>query len=120
MEKNAGRWQQAKLKGLVKDLEATDLSLVICAKNTGSWLTVWGTIVTGTVLAAMEFSDFLCARYDATPPKLQKNTMAALLPYPYVTDRAAALEVLSLHVTETFVTRSSTVIDEPYSLAAYS
>ena len=83
-------------------------------------MTVWGTIVTGTVLAAMEFSDFLCARYDATPPKLQKNTMAALLPYPYVTDRAAALEVLSLQVKTKCVTISFTLIDDPYPIYVYT
>ena len=37
-------------------------------QNTGSWLTVRGTTVTGTVLTAMEFCDFLCACYDVTPP----------------------------------------------------
>ena len=59
-----------KLKGLVNDLKAPDHHLTLRAKNTGSWLTVWGTRVTGTVLAATGFHDFLCARYDVTLLKL--------------------------------------------------
>ena len=65
--------KKAKLKGLVKDLKALDRRLIIRAKNTGSFLTVRVTIVTGTVLAATEFCDFLCTSYDGTlPPNLQK------------------------------------------------
>ena len=48
-------WDDAndsKLKGLVDDLEAPDLRLILCAKNTGSWLSMRGTTVTGKVLAA--------------------------------------------------------------------
>ena len=36
-------------------------------------MTVQGDMVTGTVLAATEFRDFLCARYDFTPPNLQNE-----------------------------------------------
>ena len=43
---------EAKLKVLAKVIESLDLYLIICAKNTGSWLTVRGTTVTSTVLAA--------------------------------------------------------------------
>ena len=43
---------QAKIKVLVKDLEALDRRLIVCAKNTGSWLTIRGTVETDTVSAA--------------------------------------------------------------------
>ena len=42
----------AKLRGQVKNLESSDCHLILCAKQTSSWLTVRGTTVTGTVLAA--------------------------------------------------------------------
>ena len=53
-----------KLKGLVRDLKGSNRRLIICDKITGSWLSVRGTTVSGTVLSAMEFRDFLCARYN--------------------------------------------------------
>ena len=49
----------AKTRGLVKNLESPELRLILLAKHTGSWLTVQGTTVTGTLLVAMEFSNFL-------------------------------------------------------------
>ena len=42
----------ARIKVLVKDLEALDRRLILHIKNTGSWLTVRCTTVTGTVLGA--------------------------------------------------------------------
>ena len=39
-------------------------------KNTFYWLAVWVPMVTSTVLAAMGFRGFLCARYNVTPPNL--------------------------------------------------
>ena len=42
----------AKLKELVTYLNSTDRSLILRAKNTGVWLNVRGTVVTGTLLAA--------------------------------------------------------------------
>ena len=41
-----GNW--AKLKGLVDNLEAPDRSLILCAKNIGSWLSLRDTTVTNT------------------------------------------------------------------------
>ena len=58
---------KAKLKWLVKYLESLDLCLVLRAKNTGSWLTVQGTLVTGTVLLAKGFRNF-CPRIMMLPP----------------------------------------------------
>ena len=69
-------WDDAnedKLKGLVKDLEATDRRLILRAKNTGSWLTVQDTKVTGTVLASKKFHDFLYAHYGVIYPPPKKN-----------------------------------------------
>ena len=43
----------AKLKGPVDNLKATDHHLIICAKKRCSWLTVRVITVTGTVLVAM-------------------------------------------------------------------
>ena len=64
---------EAKIKVLVKDLEETDHRLIIRTKNTGSWLTVQGNTVTGTLLAATGFSDFLCASYYIIPPNLHRK-----------------------------------------------
>ena len=72
MEKIRDDAINAKFKVLVNDLEEPDHRILLRAKNTGSWLTVWGTTVTGTVLAAIYFCDFLCARYDVTPPLTKK------------------------------------------------
>ena len=41
----------------------------------GSWPTAQGTAVTSTVQSfAREFHDFLCARYNVTPPNLKKKS----------------------------------------------
>ena len=48
----------AKLKVLVDDLEASDHRLILRSKNTGSRLSVQNTTVTGTVLAAAEICGF--------------------------------------------------------------
>ena len=60
----------AELEGFLKDIDIFDSCLFLRSKYTGSWMTVWGTVVTGTVLPAMEFSDFLCAHYNSFPPNL--------------------------------------------------
>ena len=61
-----------KLRRLVNGLDAPDSRLILCAKNIGSCMTIQGTTVTGTVLAATEFCEFLFARYDVTPHNLKK------------------------------------------------
>ena len=60
----------AKLKGLVRDLDGTNRRIIICVKITGSWLNIQDTTVTGTVLAATEFINLLYAHYYVTPPNL--------------------------------------------------
>ena len=42
--------------------------------NTGAWLGARGTTVSGTVLSATEFCDFLCACYNVTPLNLQSHS----------------------------------------------
>ena len=51
-QKNRDDANDAKLKELVADLDTTNRRLIIHAKNTGAWLNVRGTTVTGTLLAA--------------------------------------------------------------------
>ena len=47
------------MKELVDDLKVTDRRLIVHTNNTGAWMNVWGTMVKGTVLLAMEFCVFL-------------------------------------------------------------
>ena len=42
-----------KLEGIVKDLTTLDRFLFLRTKHTGSWMTVLGTTVTGTVLLSI-------------------------------------------------------------------
>ena len=63
----------AKLKGLVRCIDATNRRLILQAKSTGDWLNVRGTTVTGTLLVATEFRDLLCAHYNVTPLSPQSN-----------------------------------------------
>ena len=64
---------ETKLKGLVGDLKVTDRRPIPSAKSTGAWLSVRITKVSGTVLSATEFRDFLCARYSVYPLNLQSH-----------------------------------------------
>ena len=43
---------ESRLKGLVRDLQGTDKSLLLRAKSTGAWMSLRGTTVSGTVLSA--------------------------------------------------------------------
>ena len=69
-----------KIKGLVKDLEAFERCLILCVKNTGSWLTVWGTKVIITVFAATEFSYF-CALVMILLPLTSKKCESCSLSF---------------------------------------
>ena len=48
----------AKLQGISINQFAFKKRLFLCTKHTGTWLIVWGTMVTITVIAATEFRDF--------------------------------------------------------------
>ena len=61
-----------KPKGLDDKLEASDRRLILRAKNASSYVTVQGTIVTGTVFAATEFCDFFVHVVMLHPPNLLK------------------------------------------------
>ena len=64
--------------GVVSNQGAFEKHLFFRNKHTGSWLSVQGTTVTGTVLAAMEFSNLLCARYNFDLPNLQNKCNSCL------------------------------------------
>ena len=74
----------AKLKGLVEDLEAPDRCLILRAKSTGSCLTLWCNTATVTVVMAAEFLVF-CMHVMMLPPLTFKNVTASLNPSPYLT-----------------------------------
>ena len=62
-----------KLKGLFQNLKDTNRRILLCAKITGSLMSVRGTTVLGTVLSATEFQDILCARCNVSPLNLQSH-----------------------------------------------
>ena len=62
---------KTKLKGLVQYLIGNSRRLILQAKITGAWLRVRVTKVSGTVISATKFLDFLCAHYNAFPLNLQ-------------------------------------------------
>ena len=64
---------KTKLKGLVQDIKGTNRCLILRAKNTGAWLSVHSTTVSGTVFSAIEFLDFLCTCYNIYPLNLQSH-----------------------------------------------
>ena len=72
-QKNWDDTNDARLKGLVGDLLGFYWHLILCAKNTGTWLNIRCTAVTGTVMLATEIRDFLCAHYNVIPLNLQSN-----------------------------------------------
>ena len=58
-QKNRDDVNGDKLKDLVSGLDSVDRRLILHAKNTGAWLNVQGTTVTGTVLGATDFRGFM-------------------------------------------------------------
>ena len=64
---------KTKIKGLVCNLKGTNRRLILRTKSTGTWPSVRGTTVSGTVLSAMEFRDFLCAHYNVSPLNPQSH-----------------------------------------------
>ena len=64
---------ETKIKGLVRNLKGTNRCLILRSKSTSAWLSVHGTTVSGTVLYATEFQDFLYARYNVSPLNLQSH-----------------------------------------------
>ena len=62
-----------KLEVIFNHIPTLERSLFIHAKDMGSCLTVWGTTVTGKLLAVTEFCGFFFTRSDVTPPNFQKQ-----------------------------------------------
>ena len=57
--------------GFESSLIYLELSQIKILFSTVAWLSVQGTSVSGTVLSATEFRDFLCARYNVSPLNLR-------------------------------------------------
>ena len=74
-QKNQDDDNDAKLKGLVRDLYSTYFCLILCTENTGGWFNVQGTTVTGTVLVDRKFCDFYAhiMMLNPPPPNLQRK-----------------------------------------------
>ena len=64
---------ESKLKGLVRNLKGIYKPLLLRAKIKGACLSVQGTTVSGTILSATEFRDFLCEHYNVSPLNLQSH-----------------------------------------------
>ena len=79
-----------------------------------------GTMVTGTVLAATEFCDFYVLVKTLNPPTLKVNATVACRKFLCVTCSDAATEVSSLHVKMIYGTISSTSPVNPSTLTAYA
>ena len=62
---------KTKLKGLVWYLKVPNRRLILQVKNTGVWMNIRCTIVSGTLLSATESWYFLCASYNISPLNLQ-------------------------------------------------
>ena len=58
-QKNGNDVNNTKLKGLVRNIDSTNRSLILRSKNTDAWLNIQDTMVTGTALAATEFRGFI-------------------------------------------------------------
>ena len=89
----------ATLKVLVGDLKGNDRRIFLQAKNTGAWMSLRSTMVTGGVFPAMQFRNFLFERYNVTPSSSRATTMYVTLHSRYVTHLAASKEACSWNVT---------------------
>ena len=61
------------LKDLVTDINSSNQRLILRTNNTGAWLNVRGTIVTGTVLEATKSRDFYAHVTMLPPPNIQSK-----------------------------------------------
>ena len=64
---------KSRLKGLVSYHQGTDKHILIRANSTGSWMSLRGTTVSGTLLSATKSRDFLCACYNVSPVNLHSR-----------------------------------------------
>ena len=87
--KNWDDVNETKIEAIVDTLDAFDRRIFLCAKKTGSRLTVRGTMISGTVLLATYYF-ILCVHIAMLPHLASKiNSMVALCTFPYITDLAA-------------------------------
>ena len=107
---------EIKLEESVQDLPKLDRRILLCTKNTGSWLTARGTMVTGTLLSDMEFFDSFCNCYNLIHSNLAKNVTVITNPSPYVMHLIINTENLSSHVTMKCVVSSSTSRNVPFNI----
>ena len=57
----------SKLKQIVNDQGDFEKLLFLCVMYTGSWMSIQGTMVTGTLITAPEFHNFLFPCYNVNP-----------------------------------------------------
>ena len=93
-QKNGNDVNNTKLKGLVRNIDSTNRSIILRSKNTDAWLNIQDTMVTGTALAATEFRGFIPRLWCHKPPTFRENSMAVAHPLMYATHLSAAKEAL--------------------------
>ena len=89
-------WDDAndeKMRVMVSDQIASNKLLSLPAKHTGSWLSVHGTTVTGTILAVAEFRNFNVLVIMLTSPTFKINVTVACRPFMYVARSDAETKV---------------------------
>ena len=67
-KKNQDNVNNTNIEEIVKDLPPLSCCLFLRSTQMVSWMNVRVTTLTCTVLPAIKFCDFLCARYNITPP----------------------------------------------------
>ena len=78
MVKNRYIANDAKPHGITSSQGATEKHLFLHAKQMGAWLSIWGTMVTGTVLTATYFRAFKCSHYNIKPLNLQNKFVGCM------------------------------------------
>ena len=108
-----------KLQEIVSNQGAFEKRPFLRAKHTDAWMSMGGTMVTGTVLTITKIFDFYVLVIKLTPLNFKRNATAVFRPFRCVTRSDTATEVSSLHATMIYGTRSSTLTDRLSTLTAY-
>ena len=98
-KKNCYDVNGTKIKEIVTNLNGNDHCLILRAKNIVTWLNVQDTTVTGTLLAATEFSGFGAHVMMLPPLTSRANAVDVAHPLIYITYLSAAKEASSSHIT---------------------
>ena len=72
-KKNWDTANDAKTKGIVSSQGAFEKRLFLCTKQTGAWMSVWGTTVTGISSATTKVCNFNMLIKTLDPPKIQNK-----------------------------------------------